>query len=404
MCGLEMRNFGNVVIAAVTASVVSRSIIGNQAAFDVPEYAVNSLPEIFLYLALGLAAALIGVLFIRLLDFAENIFDGWTFPQLFKPAVGCLLGFTGMLFMSLPGLQFPEPGPHTGNLNMPIPQMYGAGFAVIEEAISGGTLLWILCALVVLKPLATSMTLGSGNSGGVFAPSLFTGAMLGGALGSLFADWFPEMNLQVGAFALVGMAALFSATARAPLTAMLIVFEMSGDYGLILPLMVAGVSASYFSQWLHQESIYTIKLAKRGIRFFEGRDMDIMQGVKVSEVMRLHPVTINRDAPFSELMALFQETSLHGFPVLAGEKELWGIVTLTDVRNAQNAENFNPRGLTVADLTMRNPVTIYPDEPVWLAIQKMSPRDFARMPVVERGSNHLCGLISRSDILNSAAS
>ena len=401
MSGLELRNFGNVVISAVTASVVSRSIIGSQSAFDVPEYAMNSMPEIFLYLILGLVAALVGVMFIKMLDFSENIFDNWKFPQIFKPAIGSvLLGVLGFLYMGLPGLQFPHPGPHTGYLSIPLPQMYGAGFAGIEQAISGGTLLWILCAMVILKPLATSMTLGSGNSGGVFAPSLFTGAMLGGVLGHLFNNWFPEMNLQVGPFALVGMAALFSATAHAPLTAMLIVFEMSGDYGLILPLMVAGVSASYFSQWLHQESIYTIKLAKRGIRFYEGRDMDIMQGVKVSEVMRTHPVTISKDASFSELMALFQETSLRGFPVMADESRLWGIITLGDVRIAQDQEDFNPRGLTVANLAKRDLMVMFPDEPIWLAIQKMSPRDLARLLVVERGSDdRLCGVISRSDIL-----
>ena len=117
--------------------------------------------------------------------------------------------------------------------------------------------------------------------------------MLGGAMGYLFQNLFPEIAGSPGAYALVGMAALFSATARAPLTAMLIVFEMSNDYLMILPLMVAGITATYFAQWLHPESIYTLKLAKRGIRFAEGRDMDIMQGVKVQEVMRTRLVSLS---------------------------------------------------------------------------------------------------------------
>ncbi len=310
------------------------------------------------------------------------------------------MGLLGLVFMQVPGLQFPEPGAHTGGLQTPIPHMYGAGFAAIETAIQGHMGIWLLLALVILKPLATSMTLGSGNSGGVFAPSLFIGAMLGGFLGHLFSSWFPEMHLNIGAFALVGMAALFSATARAPLTAMLIVFEMSGDYSMILPLMVAGVSASYFSEWLHPESIYTIKLAKRGIRFFEGRDMDIMQGVSVDEVMRNKPVTVNKDASFYELMALFQEENLHGFPVLDKKGILWGIITLHDVEKAQEAEDFKPRNTTVADMATKNPITIFSDEPIWKAIQKMAPKDLARLPVIPRdGSGKLLGVISRSDIL-----
>lgn len=401
MSGLQLRYFGNVVISAVSASVVSRSIIGSQSAFQVPRYVISGMPEIFLYLALGLVAALVGIMFIKMLDFSENLFDNWKFPQIFKPAVGGIfLGLLGLLFMQIPGIQFPEPGVHTGGLQTPIPHMYGAGFAVIEAAICGHMGLWLLFALVILKPLATSMTLGSGNSGGVFAPSLFTGAMLGGFLGHLFSSWFPEMHLNIGAFALVGMAALFSATARAPLTAMLIVFEMSGDYSMILPLMVAGVSASYFSEWLHPESIYTIKLAKRGIRFFEGRDMDIMQGVSISEVMRSKPVTVGKNASFFELMALFQEANLHGFPVLDERDTLWGMITLGDVERAQEADNFNPRNMTVADMATRNPITMFPDEAIWKAIQQMSPRDLARLPVIPRdGSRKLLGMISRSDIL-----
>ena len=170
--------------------------------------------------------------------------------------------------------------------------------------------------LIFLKPLATSFTLGSGNSGGVFAPSLFTGAMLGGAFGYVVKYLFPSFPIEIGAYALVGMAAVFAAAARAPLTAMLIVFEMSNDYMLILPLMAAGMTASFMAHWLYSDSIYTIKLTKRGIRFQQGRDMDIMQGVQVKEVMNDSPVTVNREQNLAELFALFQDSQLGGFPVV----------------------------------------------------------------------------------------
>ncbi|MBW2683765.1 MAG: chloride channel protein [Deltaproteobacteria bacterium] len=401
MCGLQMRAFGNVVIAAVAASVVSRSILGDTSAFQVPTYSLNSPVEIILYLILGLTAALVGIMFMKMLNFSEDVFDNWKFPQILKPAVGgLLLGILGLAYMNLPGLEFPASSVAHGTGATHIPHMYGAGFPFIEAAIQGKAALWIMVLLIFIKPLATSFTLGSGNSGGVFAPSLFIGAVLGGAMGHFFSIWIPSLEGNTGAFAMVGMAAVFSATARAPLTAMLIVFEMSNDYLMILPLMVAGVAASYFSQWLHPESIYTMKLAKRGVRFSEGRDMDIMQGVKISEVMKSHPVTIHKDQFFSDAMALFQEKNLLGFPVLADNDKLWGIVTLQDMHRAQSAEDFSSRGLKVADFAVEDPITVFPDEPIWVAIQKMSPRDLARLPVISRdGSGRLCGLISRSDIL-----
>lgn len=390
MGNLQVRSFGNVVIAAVSSSIVSRFFLGTRPAFSVPIHSLVSPVSLIFYLILGLLSALVGIMFIRMLNRAEIVFDNWDFPQIYKPAVGAaLLGITGMLFMFLPSSE-----------GIFMPFMYGSGFHFIEEVLQGGTSFWILLLLVFLKPLATSFTLGSGNSGGVFAPSLFIGAMLGGCVGLIFYRYFPEISGSPGAYALVGMAALFGATARAPLTAMLIVFEMSNDYLMILPLMVAGISATYFAQWLHPESIYTLKLAKRGIRFFEGRDMDIMQGVRVEEVMRARVTTINKDKSVSELMALFQETNLLGFPVVAESNRLWGIITLQDVHRAQTLESFNPRGMKVADLAIEGPISVFPDEPIWVAIQKMSPRDLARLPVVSRdGTLRLLGSISRSDIL-----
>ena len=401
MCGLQVRHFGNVVIAAVSASIVSQFFFGNRVAFEVPIYTMNSPLELVFYLLLGLSAAVIGIMFIRMLNFSENVFDGWDFPQLLKPAVGAVfLGILGFAYMHLPGVAEPMTGGAHGGSGAVIPHMYGSGFPFIEVAIQGKATLWVLVLLIFLKPLATSFTLGSGNSGGVFAPSLFIGAMLGGAMGHLFNNYFPDIVSSPAAFALVGMAALFSATARAPLTAMLIVFEMSNDYFMILPLMVAGVTATFFAQWLHPESIYTLKLAKRGVRFAEGRDMDIMQGVRVSEVMKTTPVTIHKDQSLSDLMALFQETNLHGFPVMKDGGKVWGIVTLQDIDRAQMRDDFSSTKMKVADVAVEDPITVFPDEPIWVAIQKMSPRDLARLPVVRRGtSGRLAGLISRSDIL-----
>ncbi len=403
MCGLQVRMFGNVVIAAVSASIVSQMYLGDRPAFTVPSYSMESPVTILFYLLLGLAAAFVGVFFIRLLSYFEDLFDNWSFPTALKPAVGALLlGLLGLLYLWLPGVSFNNTTEF--QLGMPlienIPHMYGSGFTFIEEALHGNINFWILALLIFLKPLATSFTLGSGNSGGVFAPSLFIGAMLGGAMGELFHAWMPELAGPPGAYALVGMAAVFSACARAPLTAMLIVFEMSNDYALILPLMLTAVTASYLAHYLHPESIYTIKLVKRGIRFEQGRDLDIMQSVQVHEVMNRKPLSICKDQSLAELYQQFQETNFLGFPVLDKNDTLWGIVSLQDLENTLAGPTLQLRETKVEDLATIDPLTVYPDEPIWAAIQKMAPRDLARLPVISRtDKGKLLGLISRSDIL-----
>ena len=403
MSELQVRSFGNVVIAAVSASIVSQMYLGDNPAFSVPSFSMQSPLAIFLFLFLGLAAALAGLMFIHMLGWFERKFDSMSCPQFIKPAIGALLlGLTGAAYIYMSDV-------FTGHsidkqsqtiLVENIPPVYGSGFAFMEEVLQCNVPFLLLVVLIFIKPLATSFTLGSGNSGGVFAPSLFIGAMLGGALGRLFLDWFPSIAGPPGAYALVGMAAVFAATARAPLTAILIVFEMSNDYAMILPLMVAAVTASHFSQWLYPDSIYTQKLTRRGIRFEQGRDMDIMQGVMVSEVMNTKPKVVYRDTPLAELYRTFQETNLLGFPVLDKNDKLWGIVTLQDMERILSENVIHLRGLKTEDVGVIEPVTIFPDEPIWTAIQKMSPRDLARLPVVSRdGSSRLLGLISRSDIL-----
>lgn len=403
MCELQVRMFGNVVISAVFASIVSQMFLGRAPAFEVPNYVMLSPWAIFFYVILGLVAALVGIMFIRMLNNLEDRFEKWDIPQMLKPAVGALfLGLMGATYVGIIGMfqSGSYEGASANQLVDNLPHMYGSGFAFIEETLQGNFNVTLLVILILLKPIATSFTLGSGNSGGVFAPSLFLGAMLGGSLGFVFHSLFPAIAGPAGAYALVGMAAVFSATARAPLTAMLIVFEMSNDYHLILPLMVAGIIASYFAQWLHSESIYTLKLSKRGVHFAHGRDMDIMQGVLVREVMRENPITVQEDMSLARLFARFQETNLLGFPVVDGNGKLRGIVTLQDVERALSKEDKNIKEMSVADVAMFDLVTAYPDEPIWTAIQKMSPRDLARLPVVGRvGSGHLLGMISRSDIL-----
>jgi CIC family chloride channel protein len=307
---IQVTVFGNVVVSAVAASIVSQIFLGSRPAFEIPGYVLHSPWEILLYVFLGLLAALVGIVFIRMLYYTEDVFERLPIPLWLKPATGALLlGILAFCYPYVGAISYISADDMA--LGLPIvknyPHIFGSGFLFLEEVLQGRAPFFLLFLLIFLKPLATSFTLGSGNSGGVFAPSLFTGAMLGGSFGYLAMHLFPDLQIEIGAYALVGMAAVFSAAARAPLTSMLIVFEMSNDYRLILPLMTAGMVASTFAHWLHSDSIYSLKLTKRGIRFEQGKDLDIMQTVQVDEVMNKSPITIRRDQSVAELFATMKK-------------------------------------------------------------------------------------------------
>ncbi len=379
-----VRYFGAVVISAVSASVVARQFLGNDFTFAVPSYQMNHLAEIPVYIVLGVLSALWAVLFIRVLYKTEGLFDHWRVPLPLKTAIGMVL--TGLVALFITDRA-----------------VLGPGLELIEDAIAKDVnfTIQILGALLILKLLATTFTLGSGNSGGVFAPSLFMGAVLGGIVGTVANMFWPEVVVHPGAYALVGMAAVFSGAARAPITAVLIVFEMSGDYQLILPLMLATVLSTLLAELLFKDSIYTLKLTLKGIRLERGRDEDILQGVSVEDVMVKKPLTIQADAPVSELLDLLTRTHHHGLPVLDADNQLWGIVTVADLDPIQ-ANAVDIETMTVGDIATPGAqlVVCYSDESIGQVLRQMSRRGFGRMPVVSRENrSQLEGFINRETII-----
>jgi CIC family chloride channel protein len=370
--------FGTVVVAAVAASVVSRYALGNHPAFTVPAYTLVSPWELLFYALLGLLAALVGWSFVGVLDYAESKFDRWRFPNALKPAAGAIgVGLIGFV----------------------LPQALGTGLVPIEETLSGNNSWPFLLALLVAKFLATTFTLGSGNSGGVFSPSLYMGAMLGGAFGYLVHLFFPDITAGSGAYALVGMASVFSAAAHAPLTASLIVFEMSQDYRMILPLMVTVGLSTLLSQYLRRYSIYTLRLHKTGVPIERDRDVDLMRSIRVCEVMTREPETVSAKTSLANLADLFVRTRHHGFPVLDDRGNLLGIVTVQDLERA-TAGDIELEKLSVADITVRDVVVVHPDALLAEALEIMGDGNFGRIPVVNRQKpTQLVGLLRRADIV-----
>lgn len=399
---LHLGDLGNVIISAVTASTLARVFLGDHPAFAIPRYAMQTPWEVLLYALLGVLAAFAAVGFIRLLYWFEDLFDNWKFPDALKPAIGGLLlgllGFAYPLALGWGGLSPAEAAsglPITEN----IPHVFSSGFGVIEDALLGRAPFLLLLVLIFLKPLATSFTLGSGNSGGVFAPSLFAGAALGGAFGLLVDRIFPGATAGAGAFATVGMAAVFAGAARAPFTAILIVFEMTNDYRLMVPLMAAVIFSMIVAEHIHKESIYTLKLTRRGIRLRRGRDVDVMENIMVDEVMRPAPEPIPGNMPLRMVPSLLEKVRMHGLPVSKDDGGLCGVITVQDVEAAVDTDENN-LDLPVTQFCSQRLIVAYPDETLQRALERMSHRDIGRLPVVDRNSpSKLVGWISRADIV-----
>ncbi|MDH5506558.1 MAG: chloride channel protein [Anaerolineae bacterium] len=304
--------FGSVVISAVTADVIAHFFEGNLRAFSIPVYTLVNPLELVFYVLLGILAAFLAFGFSRILYFSEDIWDKLPFPEYIKPALGgVLVGLLGLLTYKIDGF----------------PRIFGVGYESITDALHGNLAWQITLGLFLFKLLATITTLGSGGSGGVFAPSLFMGAMLGEGFGNAVNVLFPAITAPPGAYAVVGMAAFFAGAAHAPITAVLILFEMTGDYQIILPLMLATVMSTLISRVISPQSIYTLKLARKGIHIENGQDIDILQSVTVGEIMTTQMDVVKSDMPLSELALEFDRTHHHGFPVVTAEGSLAGIVT-----------------------------------------------------------------------------
>ncbi|MCP4204367.1 MAG: CBS domain-containing protein [bacterium] len=375
--------FGAVVISAVVADVIAQAFTSEVRAFDVPEYALRSPWELLLYALLGVLAALLAVGFSRGLYVMEDLWDRLRGAEWIRPAIGgVLLGAIGILSFQVDGF----------------PRIFGVGYDTISDALLGNLALQVTAALLLLKMLATWITLGSGGSGGVFAPSLFMGSMLGASFGSLANAYFPAIAAPPGAYALVGMAAFFSGAAHAPVTAILILFEMTGDYEIILPLMLATVVSTLLSTLLSRESIYTLKLSRRGVRLEKGRDVDVLQTVSVAEIMTTDFGTVDEATPLNQLAEEFARRRVQSFPVIDDAGELTGMVSISDLDRSVAAARTE--GARVADIATSGEILVaYPDESMGTALRRLGVRDVNRLPVVERGSKRPIGVVRRNDIV-----
>ena len=369
------RHMSAIVIASVTAAVTSRTIVGAELELQTDVYRLQEFSELILYAGLALAIVLIGVLFLNGL----GRLDSFLRPR--ARALGFLRPLTAGLLVS--GLIFLEP------------RLFGTGQSVINGLLAGdvgSSVWWTLILLAVGKAVATSLTTTSGASGGAFMPSLFMGAAVGTGFALLVGEIWPS-PIESGAFAVVGMAAMFAVVGRAPLTAILMVFEVTGarDYQLILPLMLTATLGTFLAERFHPDSIYSMILDHMGINLRRTGEVDVLDTIQVGSVMASNPQVCAIGDTLAEVEERLHRTRSHGLPVVDSDR-LVGIITLSDIARAGPGQDF------VTDAMTHRPVTVVPSSPVSTALERMAVLGVGRLPVVsEEDPELLVGVFRRED-------
>jgi CIC family chloride channel protein len=371
--------FSPIVISSVMATVISHTFEGNFTAFIVPKYQLTSPVEIGFYFVLGAASGLVAFLFIKTLYYSEEIFDNWIkIPEYFKPALG---------------------GIGIGVMALAFPQIMGVGYDSINNALYGNMIWYIALALIFMKILATSLTLGSGGSGGIFAPSLFMGAMLGYFFGSIAHNYFPTITASPGAYALVAMGGLVAGTTRAPITAIIIVFELTNDYRIILPLMITCIISMIVSTKLSRESIYTLKLVLRNIGIKEGMETNVMESILIKNIYRKDIETINVADNFSQIVNRVIRGKESDFPVIDSERRVVGMISIHDIKDSIYEKESLQNILIAGDISNQFFETLIPDENCQTALDKFRKYSFEGLPVVDdKHSKKILGILWRKDI------
>jgi CIC family chloride channel protein len=368
--------FSPMVIASVVATVIGHIFLESQPAFVVPAYGIVSYPELFAYAALGVVAGAVAVAFVRVLYFCEDVADaipGW--PPLKAIVGGALVGLLACWW----------------------PEVYGVGYEAMREALYGHTAGMLLLLFVAAKIVAVSITLSTGGSGGIFAPSMFIGAMLGGAFGVLINSIWPESTAGSGAYALVGMVAVVAATTHAPITAIVIIFELTTDYDIMLPLMVSAILATLVARQLQTASIYTLKLLRRGVDIHAGQDLSLLKHLSVRDAMRTDFATVQPGASLMTVIAEFVDHNGSSIFVVDKDRQLLGVIDNNQNRGVM-AEASELDGFIIAQDMMAEtgfPV-VRPDDSL-AAVMKMLARFRGEVPVIDAG--RLVGVIWPEDVM-----
>jgi CIC family chloride channel protein len=375
-----LESFGPIVVASVMGTLVARYLLGASPAYSPPAHIpLVSGWELGHYLVMGLLIGLASALFLWVLKGAAKGFERLPLPAWTRPAAGFAL---------------------VGLLGIYVPEIFGNGYETVNQVLRGGLPLGLVLILPFLKVAATALTMGSGGSGGLFTPTLFVGSMLGFSYGSWCGEAFPGLVASPGVYALVGMGAMVAGTTQAPLTAILTIFELTGDYQMILPLMFSCTVAMVVGRLLHPESIYTEALAERGVRLGGRIEELVMDAIEVRDVMRVGAPPVRDDDPLEVVLQRLMNEGRKELFVVDGEGRFRGALTL--------AELSDHLGRPEALRTTRAGEVAYTEVPVLTqsdrlseAIERWSRVSRDRLPVIDgSATRRYVGELSAGDIIS----
>ena len=377
----NVASFLPIVISSVMATTTKRLLLGDIPAFVAPPYSLVAPWEIVLYFFLGILCGFVALVFFKAYFAADDLFKKKVKAhEALKPAIGGLgVGFIGVF----------------------LPEVFDGGYEVMSQMLNGEMLWGMALALIFFKILATALALGSGGSGGVFAPALFIGCMTGGVFGHLVNSLAaPDAVASPGAYAMVGIGAVMAAVVHAPLTNILMGYELTGNYQIILPIMTACIMSTFVMTRFSDESLYTEKLRRRGIRLWRGRDIAVMDRMKVGDVMTGEVTAIRENTPFGKIMELIATSRDSYFPVLDDDGRLSGVISIQNVREIM-LDSQELCDLVVAkEIATEDVITVNENNNLNEAMEKFAMKDLEQLPVVDKDDpRKVIGMVGRMDVM-----
>jgi chloride channel protein, CIC family len=374
----SVKTFSPIVIAAVIGTVLSRSFLGNSPTFQVPEYALVSNTELLFYCVLGILAGLSAVMFIKIYYALEEWFGRiekrWNIPVWAMPAIGGFM--SGVICIWFPGL-------------------YGFTYEAISNAVHGNETWTNMIGIYLFKPVVAGLSIGSGGSGGMFAPAMKMGAMLGGMFGKLVHMLFPTITATSGAYALVGMGALTAGIMRAPLTVILILFEVTGQYEIVLPIMFAAVTSSLVARLAYRHSMESYILEKEGVRVGFGIALSVAEHISIANVMKTDYVKFIDSESAENMIDVFFNTPESSFLVTDDQGLFSGIISLDEMR-ALLREDFLT-GIIAEDITKKDVPVLYEMSKLDEALKLFEISDYNMLPVLDTDSGKLLGVVRQEE-------
>jgi len=375
---LHAHVIGSVVLASATSWVVLRLLLGNNPLFQVPQYQLVHPLELAIYAVLGVAGGLVSVTFTKLLLGMRESF--LRFPKRtlwFQPIAGGLL---------------------VGLMGWFVPQVLGVGYGYVGDALNGRMALNLMFVLVVLKLLAVTMSYASGNAGGIFGPALFIGAMLGGTVGTLAHHLLPSYTATPGAYALVGMGAVFAGIVRAPMTSVVMIFEMTQDYSVIVPLMISNLVSLFISSRLQRQPIYEALAVQDGIHLPSAETRQRHGQSQITRAMRALTESLPAKLTVREALQQAQSSKSRGWLVMDSGGVI-GVINRLRLEREFTQDANQQLGTIVSGLNFPH---VHSDQSLDLALERMGANQLDVLPVVNRANVHeLEGIVTLGDVLDS---